>query len=132
MSTNLSYIFIKQSLFKLNFMNEKQKNDDAIKELSQLTGRVLYNKEKLIALINELNRKVYTNSQNENAEYFSYQVEFVNDGKRKSYSVSDRKEIQKEIENINGGYLFLINQIDQKLDNGIIWQLIVINGAMFK
>ena len=113
-------------------MNEKQKNDDAIKELSQLTGRVLYNKEKLIALINELNRKVYTNSQNENAEYFSYQVEFVNDGKRKSYSVSDEREIQQEIENINGGYLFLINQIDQKLDNGIIWQLIVINGAMFK
>lgn len=113
-------------------MNEKQKNDDAIKELSQLTGRVLYNKEKLIALINELNRKVYTNSQNENAEYFSYQVEFVNDGKRKSYSVSDEREIQQEIENINGGYLFLINQIDQNLDNGIIWQLIVINGAMFK
>lgn len=102
-------------------MNEKQKNDDAIKELSQLTGRVLYNKEKLIALINELNRKVYTNSQNENAEYFSYQVEFVNDGKRKSYSVSDEREIQQEIENINGGYLFLINQIDQNLDNGIIW-----------
>lgn len=113
-------------------MNEKQKNDDAIKELSQLTGRVLYNKEKLIAFINELNRKVYTNSQNENAEYFSYQVEFVNDGKRKSYSVSDEREIQQEIENINGGYLFLINQIDQKLDNGIIWRLIVINGAMFK
>lgn len=101
-------------------------------ELLALTGRVLYNKEKLIELINELNRKVYTNSQNENAEYFSYQVEFVNDGKRKSYSVSDEREIQQEIENINGGYLFLINQIDQKLDNGIIWQLIVINGAMFK
>ena len=52
-------------------------------ELLALTGRVLYNKEKLIELINELNRKVYTNSQNENAEYFSYQVEFVNDGKEK-------------------------------------------------
>ena len=101
-------------------------------ELLALTGRVLYNKEKLIALINELNRKVYKNSQNENAEYFSYAVEFVNDGKRKSYSISDEKEIQQEIENINGGYLFLINQIDQNLDNGIIWQLIVINGAMFK
>lgn len=113
-------------------MNEKQKNDDVIKELSQLTGRVLYNKEKLIALINELDRKVYLNSQNENTEYFSYTVEFVNDGKMKSYSVSDRKEIQKEIENINGGYLFLINQIDQNLDNGIRWQLVVINGAMFK
>ena len=113
-------------------MHEKQKNDDAIKELSQLTGRVLYNKEKLIALINELNRKVYTNSQNENAEYFSYQVEFVNDGKRKSYSVSDEREIQQEIENINGGYLFLINQNDQNLDNGIRWQLVVINGSMFK
>lgn len=113
-------------------MNEKQKNDDAIKELSQLTGRVLYNKEKLIALINELDRKVYINSQNENTEYFSYTVEFVNDGKMKSYSVSDRKEIQKEIENINSGYLFLINQIDQNLDNGIRWQLVVINGGMFK
>lgn len=113
-------------------MNEKQKNDDVIKELSQLTGRVLYNKEKLIALINELDRRVYLNSQNENTEYFSYTVEFVNDGKMKSYSVSDRKEIQKEIENINGGYLFLINQIDQNLDNGIRWQLVVINGAMFK
>lgn len=101
-------------------------------ELLALTGRVLYNKEKLIELINELNRKVYKNSQNENAEYFSYAVEFVNDGKRKSYSISDEKEIQQEIENINGGYLFLINQIDQNLDNGIIWQLIVINGAMFK
>lgn len=113
-------------------MNEKQKNDDAIKELSQLTGRVLYNKEKLIALINELNRKVYTNSQNENAEYFSYQVEFVNDGKRKSYSVSDEREIQQEIDNINGGYLLLINESNQKLDNGLIWQLTVINGSMFK
>lgn len=113
-------------------MNEKQKNDDVTKELSQLTGRVLYNKEKLIALINELDRRVYLNSQNENTEYFSYTVEFVNDGKMKSYSVSDRKEIQKEIENINGGYLFLINQIDQNLDNGIRWQLVVINGAMFK
>lgn len=113
-------------------MNEKQKNDDVIKELSQLTGRVLYNKEKLIALINELDRKVYLNSQNENTEYFSYTVEFVNDGKMKGYSVSDRKEIQKEIENINGGYLFLINQIDQNLDNGIRWQLVVINGSMFK
>jgi len=113
-------------------MHEKQKNDDAIKELSQLTGRVLYNKEKLIALINELNRKVYTNSQNENAEYFSYQVEFVNDGKRKSYSVSDRKEIQKEIENINGGYLFLINEFNQNSDNGVMWEIIVINGSMFK
>ena len=113
-------------------MNEKQKNDDVIKELSQLTGRVLYNKEKLIALINELDRKVYINNQNENTEYFSYTVEFVNDGKMKSYSVSDRKEIQKEIENINSGYLFLINQIDQNLDNGIRWQLVVINGSMFK
>ena len=113
-------------------MSEKQRNDEIIKELSQLTGRVLYNKEKLIALINELDRKVYLNSQNENTEYFSYSVEFINDGKRKSYSVSDRKEIQKEIENINGGYLFLINQIDQNLDNGIRWQLVVINGAMFK
>lgn len=113
-------------------MNEKQKNDDAIKELSQLTGRVLYNKEKLIALINELNRKVYTNSQNENAEYFSYQVEFVNDGKRKSYSVSDEREIQKEIENINGGYLFLINEFNQNSDNGVMWEIIVINGSMFK
>lgn len=113
-------------------MHEKQRNDEIIKELSQLTGRVLYNKEKLIALINELDRKVYLNSQNENTEYFSYAVEFVNDGKMKSYSVSDRKEIQKEIENINGGYLFLINQIDQNLDNGIRWQLVVINGAMFK
>ena len=113
-------------------MHEKQKNDENIKELSQLTGRVLYNKEKLIALINEMNRKVYANSQNENAEYFSYSVEFINDGKRKSYSVSDGKEIQKEIENINGGYLFLINQNDQNLDNGIRWQLVVINGAMFK
>lgn len=110
----------------------KQKDSKMNHELLALTGRVLYNKEKLIELINELNRKVYTNSQNENAEYFSYQVEFVNDGKRKSYSVSDEREIQQEIENINGGYLFLINQIDQKLDNGIIWQLIVINGAMFK
>lgn len=113
-------------------MHEKQKNDENIKELSQLTGRFLYNKDKLIALINELNRKVYANSQNENAEYFSYSVEFINDGKRKSYSVSDGQEIQKEIENINGGYLFLINQIDQNLDNGIRWQLVVINGAMFK
>lgn len=113
-------------------MREKQKNDENIKELSQLTGRFLYNKDKLIALINELNRKVYANSQNENAEYFSYSVEFINDGKRKSYSVSDGQEIQKEIENINGGYLFLINQIDQNLDNGIRWQLVVINGAMFK
>lgn len=113
-------------------MNEKQRNDEIIKELSQLTGRVLYNKEKLIALINELNRKVYANSQNENAEYFSYSVEFINDGKRKSYSVSDNKEIQKEIENINGGYLFLINEFNQNLDNGVIWELIVINGAMFK
>lgn len=113
-------------------MHEKQKNDENIKELSQLTGRFLYNKDKLIALINELNRKVYANSQNENAKYFSYSVEFINDGKRKSYSVSDGQEIQKEIENINGGYLFLINQIDQNLDNGIRWQLVVINGAMFK
>jgi hypothetical protein len=113
-------------------MNEKQKNDDAIKELSQLTGRVLYNKEKLIALINELNRKVYTNSQNENAEYFSYQVEFVNDGKRKSYSVSDEREIQQEIENINSGYLLLIDEFHQSLGDGVIWQLVVINGAMFK
>lgn len=113
-------------------MNEKQRNDEIIKELSQLTGRVLYNKEKLIALINELNRKVYANSQNENAEYFSYSVEFINDGKRKSYSVSDSKEIQKEIENINGGYLFLINEFNQNLDNGVIWELIVINGSMFK
>lgn len=113
-------------------MHEKQKNDENIKELSQLTGRFLYNKDKLIALINERNRKVYANSQNENAEYFSYSVEFINDGKRKSYSVSDGQEIQKEIENINGGYLFLINQIDQNLDNGIRWQLVVINGAMFK
>ena len=113
-------------------MNEKQKNDDAIKELSQLTGRVLYNKEKLIALINELNRKIYANSQNENAEYFSYKVEFVNDGKRKSYSVSDEREIQQEIENINSGYLLLINENHQKLDNGVIWQLTVINGSMFK
>lgn len=113
-------------------MNEKQRNDEIIKELSQLTGRVLYNKEKLIALINELNRKVCTNSQNENAEYFSYSVEFINDGKRKSYSVSDSKEIQKEIENINGGYLFLINEFNQNLDNGVIWELIVINGSMFK
>lgn len=113
-------------------MHEKQKNDENIKELSQLTGRFLYNKDKLIALINELNRKVYANSQNENAEYFSYSVEFINDGKRKSYSVSDGQEIQKEIENINGGYLFLINQIDQNLDNGIRWQLVVVNGAMFK
>lgn len=113
-------------------MNEKQKNDDAIKELSQLTGRVLYNKEKLIALINELNRKVYTNSQNENAEYFSYQVEFVNDGKRKSYSVSDESEIQQEIENINSGYLLLIDEFHQSLGDGVIWQLVVINGAMFK
>jgi hypothetical protein len=126
------YNFKKQSLFKLDFMHEKQKNDENIKELSQLTGRFLYNKDKLIALINELNRKVYANSQNENAEYFSYSVEFINDGKRKSYSVSDGQEIQKEIENINGGYLFLINQIDQNLDNGIRWQLVVINGAMFK
>ena len=110
----------------------KQKDSKMNNELLALTGRVLYNKEKLIALINELNRKVYKNSQNENAEYFSYAVEFVNDGKRKSYSISDEKEIQQEIENINGGYLFLINQIDQNLDNGIIWQLIVINGAMFK
>lgn len=113
-------------------MNEKQKNDEIIKELSQLTGRVLYNKEKLIALINELNRKVYANSQNENAEYFSYSVEFINDGKRKSYSVSDNKEIQKEIENINSGYLFLINEFNQNLDNGVMWELIVINGSMFK
>lgn len=113
-------------------MSEKQRNDEIIKELSQLTGRVLYNKEKLIALINELNRKVYANSQNENAEYFSYSVEFINDGKRNSYSVSDSKEIQKEIENINGGYLFLINEFNQNLDNGVIWELIVINGAMFK
>lgn len=113
-------------------MNEKQKNDDAIKELSQLTGRVLYNKEKLIALINELNRKIYANSQNENAEYFSYKVEFVNDGKRKSYSISDEREIQQEIDNINGGYLLLINESNQKLDNGLIWQLTVINGSMFK
>ena len=113
-------------------MNEKQKNDDAIKELSQLTGRVLYNKEKFNALINELNRNVYTNSQNENAEYFSYQVEFVNDGKRKSYSVSDEREIQKEIENINGGYLFLINEFNQNSDNGVMWEIIVINGSMFK
>lgn len=113
-------------------MNEKQKNDDAIKELSQLTGRVLYNKEKLIALINELDRKVYANSQNENAEYFSYSVEFINDGKRKSYSVSDNKEIQKEIENINGGYLFLINEFNQNSDNGVMWEIIVINGSMFK
>lgn len=112
-------------------MTGKQKND-AIKELSQLTGRVLYSKEKLIALINELDRKVYVNSKNENNEYFSYAVEFVNNGKMKSYSVSDRKEIQKEIENINGGYLFLINQIDQNLDKGIRWQLVVINGAMFQ
>ena len=114
----------------MNF--HKQKGSKMNNELLALTGRVLYNKEKLIALINELNRKVYANSQNENAEYFSYRVEFVNDGKRKSYSVSDEREIQQEIENINGGYLFLINQIDQNLDNGIIWQLIVINGAMFK
>ena len=113
-------------------MNEKQKNDDAIKELSQLTGRVLYNKEKLIALINELDRKVYANSQNENAEYFSYSVEFINDGKRKNYSVSDNKEIQKEIENINGGYLFLINEFNQNSDNGVMWEIIVINGSMFK
>ena len=113
-------------------MNEKQKNDDAIKELSQLTGRVLYNKEKLIALINELNRKIYANSQNENAEYFSYKVEFVNDGKRKCYSISDEREIQQEIDNINGGYLLLINESNQKLDNGLIWQLTVINGSMFK
>lgn len=113
-------------------MHEKQKNDDAIKELSQLTGRVLYNKEKLIALINELDRKVYANSQNENAEYFSYSVEFINDGKRKSYSVSDNKEIQKEIANINSGYLFLINEFNQNLDNGVMWELIVINGSMFK
>ena len=113
-------------------MNEKQKNDDAIKELSQLTGRVLYNKEKLIALINELDRKVHANSQNENAEYFSYSVEFINDGKRKSYSVSDNKEIQKEIENINGGYLFLINEFNQNSDNGVMWEIIVINGSMFK
>lgn len=113
-------------------MTGTQKNDDAIKELSQLTGRVLYSKEKLIALINELDRKVYVNSQNENNEYFSYAVEFINDGKRKSYSVSDSKEIQNEIDNISGGYLFLINEIDQNLDNGIRWQLVVINGAMFQ
>lgn len=113
-------------------MSEKQRNDEIIKELSQLTGRVLYNKEKLIALINELNRKVYANSQNENAEYFSYQVEFVNDGKRKSYSVSDEREIQQEIENINSGYLLLINEFHQTLGDGVIWQLTVINGSMFK
>lgn len=101
-------------------------------ELLALTGRVLYNKEKLIALINELNRTVYTNSQNENAEYFSYTVEFINDGKRKSYSVSDSKEIQNEIDNISGGYLFLINENDKNLDKGIRWQLAVINGSMFK
>lgn len=101
-------------------------------ELLALTGRVLYNKEKLIELINELNRKVYTNSQNENAEYFSYQVEFVNDGKRKSYSVSDEREIQQEIENINSGYLLLIEEFHQSLGGGVIWQLVVINGAMFK
>lgn len=101
-------------------------------ELLALTGRVLYNKEKLIALINELDRKVYANSQNENAEYFSYSVEFINDGKRKSYSVSDNKEIQKEIENINGGYLFLINEFNQNSDNGVMWAIIVINGSMFK
>ena len=101
-------------------------------ELLALTGRVLYDKEKLIELINELNRKVYTNSQNENAEYFSYQVEFVNDGKRKSYSVSDEREIQQEIENINSGYLLLIDEFHQSLGDGVIWQLVVINGAMFK
>ena len=112
-------------------MTGKQKNDDAIKELSQLAGRVLYNKDKLIALINELDRKVYVNSQNENNEYFSYAVEFINDGKRKSYSVSDSKEIQNEIDNISGGYLFLINENDQNLDKGIRWQLVVINGSMF-
>lgn len=113
-------------------MTGKQKNDEAIKELAQLAGRVLCNKEKLIALINELNRKVYFNSQNENAGYFSYTVEFINDGKRKSYSISDRKEIQNEIDNISGGYLFLINEFNQNLDNGVIWQLTVINGAMFQ
>lgn len=78
-------------------MHEKQKNDENIKELSQLTGRFLYNKDKLIALINELNRKVYANSQNENAEYFSYSVEFINDGKRKAIRYQMAKKFKRKL-----------------------------------